>query len=164
MASFPPDAVYYRGARESRSWEERCRSQTGVFREGSLHWVHDLAAFHALSTYEQERVIGRSKSDSIELTGADMPPDWHVSRTDAERDGVAQKIYRRSVPFGRVAEHGLYFPAFACQLARLQFLLERMYGATSDGVHDRLIEYTMPVSGSYLFAPSAPALARALQG
>ncbi len=41
-------------------------------------------------------------------------PDSHVSRTDVS----SAKIYRRSAPIGSVAEHGLYFLAFARHIGR----------------------------------------------
>lgn len=34
-----------------------------------------------------------------------------------------------------------------------------MYGVTGDGLHDRLIEFSTPVTGSYWFAPDADTLA-----
>ena len=120
----------------------------------SQRWVHDLMAFNALPVEEQERVIGRTKVDSIELEGDAMPADSHVSRTDVKIDGVAQKIYRRSFPYGGVAEHGLYFLAFACDPARITVQLERMYGTTGDGLRDRIIDYSRAVSGAFWFAPS----------
>ena len=83
-----------------------------------------------------------------------MPPDSHVSRTDLKRDGVGVKIYRRSAPFARVCVHGLYFQAFAGELDRFDLMLASMFGTTGDGVHDRLIEFSKPTSGSYFFAPS----------
>ncbi len=123
-------------------------------------WRHDLAAFHALSTAEQERVIGRTKNDSIELTGAAMPATSHVSRTDAALGGVPQKIYRRSFPWGGVRAHGLYFLAFACDAARHGFLLQRMFGAAEDGVRDHLTAYSRAESGAQWFAPSCEELDR----
>jgi len=33
-----------------------------------------------------------------------------------------------------------------------------MFGTTGDGVHDRLIDFSRPVSGAYYFAPSLNAL------
>ncbi len=96
-------------------------------------WVHDLESFGALAVAEQERVIGRTKPDSVELEGEAMPADSHVSRTDVTEDGVALKIYRRSAPFGLVGEHGLYFLAFSCDPARFDVLLASMFGATGDG-------------------------------
>ena len=43
----------------------------------------------------QERVIGRTKADSIELE--DKPADSHVASTDQDRFG---KIFRRNMPYG----------------------------------------------------------------
>ena len=79
----------------------------------SQRLVHDLQSFLALPVPEQERVFGRTKPDNIEFEADAMPVDAHVARTDVTVDGVAQKILRRSVPFGSVAEHGLYFLAFS---------------------------------------------------
>ena len=124
----------------------------------SQQWVHNLPAFNTLSRSEQEQVVGRTKPDSIELEGEAMPPTSHVSRTDYKENGKAMKIVRRSAPYGTVEEHGLYFLAFACELRRFQVLLERMFGASGDGVSDQLIRYSKPVTNSYWFAPSRGAL------
>ena len=124
----------------------------------SQQWVHNLPAFNTLSQSEQEQVVGRTKPDSIELEGEAMPPTSHVSRTDYKENGKALKIVRRSAPYGTVEEHGLYFLAFACDLRRFQVLLERMFGASGDGVSDQLIRYSKPVTSSYWFAPSREAL------
>lgn len=125
----------------------------------SQKWVHDLPAFRALDVAEQERVVGRTKTDDIELEGDAMPDTSHVSRTDVKVDGVAQKIWRRSAPYGNAAEHGLYFLAFACDPGRIQVQLDRMYGVAGDGLHDRLIAFSQAVTGSYWFAPDATTLA-----
>ena len=117
-------------------------------------WVHNLAAFNRLPVETQEKVVGRTKTDSIELEGDDMPDDSHVSRTDVKIDGTAMKIYRRSAPYGNATEHGLYFLAFGCEIRRFQVQLERMYGVTDDGLHDQLIHYSSAKTGSYWFAPS----------
>lgn len=124
-------------------------------------WVHDLQKFEALPIGDQERVIGRTKPDSIELEGDAMPPDSHVSRTDVKRDGTALKIYRRSAPFGGAGEKGLYFIAFSCDPMRFDVMLQRMFGTSDDDLHDQLIHYSTPVSGSYWFAPSEEDLAAA---
>lgn len=125
-------------------------------------WVHDLAGFSALAVADQERVIGRTKADSVELQGDAMPADSHVSRTDAKVDGVAMKIFRRSFPYGTVARHGLYFLAFACDIERFDIQLRRMYGVSGDGVHDRITEFSRAVTGAYWFAPAKDDLEAAL--
>ena len=128
----------------------------------SQKWVHDLSAFKQLTIAEQEKVVGRTKVEDIELTGDDMPVNSHVSRTDISVDGQAMKIYRRSDPFGSATEHGLYFLAFACEMRRFSIQLEHMLGMTDDGIHDKLIEYSKAVTGSYWFAPSIEDLQSAL--
>lgn len=122
-----------------------------------------MAEFNTLSEEEQERVIGRTKPDSIELTGDAMPADSHVSRTDVKQDSVALKIYRRSFPFGGANEHGLYFLAFSCDPLRFDIMLKRMYGTAGDGLKDRLTEYSEAVTGSYWFEPSFEDLNNALE-
>ena len=37
-------------------------------------------------------------------------------------------------------------------------MLARMFGTAADGVHDRLTDFSRPVSGAYYFAPSLNAL------
>lgn len=120
-------------------------------------WIHDLPRFGRLPTRDQERVIGRTKADSIELTGDAMPPDSHVSRTDLPDT----KIYRRSVPVGGVRDAGLFFLAFSKDPDRFVRLLDSMFGGASDGMHDRLLGYSRPISGSFYYAPPAGALAEA---
>ena len=71
----------------------------------SQQWVHNLPAFNSLSQSEQERVVGRTKPDSVELEGDAMPPTSHVSRTDYKENGKALKIVQaeRSLWDGRRA-------------------------------------------------------------
>ena len=38
-------------------------------------------------------------------------------------------------------------------------MLARMFGTAGDGIHDRLTDYSRPVSGAYYFAPSLTMLA-----
>jgi putative iron-dependent peroxidase len=124
----------------------------------SQQWVHNLATFHQLSDSEQELVIGRTKPDSVELDDERMPENSHVSRSDVKINGESQKLYRRSVPFGGVQQHGLYFLAFSCDIARFDHILTSMFGLTGDGIHDHLTDFSTPLTGSYWFAPSADEL------
>ncbi|ATC93996.1 Dyp-type peroxidase [Pseudoalteromonas tunicata] len=117
-------------------------------------WVHKLAKFHQLSTHQQEQTFGRTKADSIELEGDAMPADSHVSRTDLKVNDIAQKMYRRSMPYANANQQGLYFLAFCCDLTRYQTLLNSMYGLSDDGLCDRLIDFSDAITGSFWFAPS----------
>ncbi len=122
-------------------------------------WVHDLAAFERLPVADQEATIGRTKPDSVELDDDVKPPTAHIGRVVIEEDGEELEIYRRSVPYGTVREHGLYFVAFSADPTRFDKMLARMFGTAGDGLHDHLTDFTRPVSGAYYFAPSLEALA-----
>ena len=128
----------------------------------TMRWRHDLSAFEALSVAEQEAVIGRTKADSVELDP--NPATSHVSRVVVhDDDGEELELYRRSAPWGNVGEQGLYFVAFSADPTRFRRMLERMFGAAGDGIHDRLTDFSVPLSASGYFAPSLEALS-ALSG
>jgi porphyrinogen peroxidase len=125
----------------------------------AMRWVHDLDAFGRLPVSEQEHVIGRTKQGSHELSAQDKPDTAHIARVEIHAaEGSELPIYRRSVPYGTVAEHGLYFLAFSAERERFDVMLERMFGISGDALHDRLTEFSRPVGAGYYFAPSLNAL------
>lgn len=122
-------------------------------------WKHEASAWRALPVEAQERVIGRTKAESIELDEAHMPADSHVTRTTLEEDGEELKIFRRNTAYGGVGDHGTVFVGFAKQQHRLQRMLERMAGI-GDGVRDALTRFSVPLTGAYYFIPALSTLAR----
>ncbi|HET7929063.1 MAG TPA: Dyp-type peroxidase [Actinomycetota bacterium] len=117
-------------------------------------WVHDAAAWEALTDEEQEAVIGRRKSDGVELE--DKPPDSHVASTDQDSFG---KIFRRNMPYGTVTDHGTMFVGFSSEQRRLAAMLEAMAGLGGQE-RDALTRYTRPLTGAYYFVPSTDGLRR----
>jgi porphyrinogen peroxidase len=117
-------------------------------------WVHDADAWESLSDAQQELVIGRRKSDSMELD--DKPEDSHVASTDQDEFG---KIFRRNMPYGTVGDHGTMFVGFCSQQRPLAEMLESMAGLR-DGRRDALTRYTRPLTGAYYFVPSTESLRR----
>ena len=115
-------------------------------------WVHDAAAWEALPIPEQERIMGRTKPDSVELEN--KARDSHVASTDQDRFG---HIFRRNMPYGTVTDHGTMFVGFAAERKPLQAMLESMTGLTN-GARDALTFYTRPLTGAYYFVPSIEAL------
>jgi putative iron-dependent peroxidase len=115
-------------------------------------WTHDADAWEALSDDEQERVIGRTKLDSVELD--DKPADSHVASTDQERFG---KIFRRNMPYGTVTNHGTMFVGFSAEQKPLAAMLASMAGSSGDR-RDALTRYTRPLTGAYYFVPSIESL------
>jgi putative iron-dependent peroxidase len=122
-------------------------------------WAHDRAAWASLDVEVQERTMGRTKPDSIELAEEVMPADSHVSRTVIEdADGVELAIFRRNTPYGSVSDHGTMFVGFSREQARLHRMLLRMAGA-EDGIRDALTRFTTPLTGAYYVVPSIEDLA-----
>jgi putative iron-dependent peroxidase len=120
-------------------------------------WRHSGAAWEALPDEAQERVIGRTKLDSIELAENVMPLDSHVERTTVEENGEERKIFRRNTAYGNVSDHGTVFVGFSADRERLDRMLRRMAGA-EDGLRDALTRYATPLTGAYYFVPSLQAL------
>jgi len=117
-------------------------------------WAHDVTAWESLSQSSQERVIGRTKLDDIELDP--QVADSHVARTDQE---VFGDVFRRNTPYGTVTEHGTMFVGFCAEQGPLNAMLASMAGITN-GVRDALTRYTRPLTGAYYFVPSTGAMRR----
>jgi porphyrinogen peroxidase len=120
-------------------------------------WKHNIADWEALPIDQQERIIGRSKLDSIELEN--KPADSHVARTDQDEFG---NIFRRNMPYGSVDDHGTMFVGFSADQKRLSRMLDSMAGLVT-GTRDALTRFTQPLSGSYYFVPSVESLRRLRQ-
>jgi putative iron-dependent peroxidase len=95
----------------------------------------EVAEWEALPIEMQERVIGRSKPDSVELEN--KPPESHVARTDQDTFG---NIFRRNMPYGTVREHGTMFVGFSAEQKRLARMLDSMAGLVT-GVRDALTRF-----------------------
>ncbi len=121
-------------------------------------WKHKVAGWEALPVEQQERIMGRTKLDSIELEN--KPSDSHVARTDQDEFG---HIFRRNMPWGIVEDHGTMFVGFSADRKRLSRMLESMAGLIN-GTRDALTRYTEPLTGSYYFVPSVESLRRLRQG
>jgi putative iron-dependent peroxidase len=119
-------------------------------------WAHDAAVWESLPVADQERVIGRTKLDSVELE--DKAPDSHVASTDQDRFG---KIFRRNMPYGTVTDHGTMFVGFSSEQRPLSTMLESMAGLAG-GARDALTRYTRPLTGAYYFVPSTEGLRRVI--
>jgi putative iron-dependent peroxidase len=121
-------------------------------------WVHDLDGFEQLEPEDRERVIGRTLHGSLELDASLDVPRAHIRRVVIEDDaGEELEIFRRSVSFGGVLEHGLQFVAFSADRARLERMLQRMAGL-EDGVRDQLTEFSTPTGAAWYVAPPSDVL------
>lgn len=113
-------------------------------------WIHDFAAFQAMSRKDQDNAIGRRKKDDIELINA--PASSHVKRTAQESFDPEAFLLRRSMPWVEGTRGGLNFVAFGKSFDAFEAQLRRMVGA-EDGIADALFKFTRPASGSYFWRP-----------
>jgi putative iron-dependent peroxidase len=111
-------------------------------------WEHHADEWESLSVTDQELVMGRRKSDSVELE--DKPDDSHVGSTDQDRLG---KIFRRNMPYGTVTDHGTMFVGFSADQQILAAMLDSMVKTP-----DALTRYTHPLTGAYYFVPSVESI------
>ncbi|HEY4740902.1 MAG TPA: Dyp-type peroxidase [Candidatus Acidoferrales bacterium] len=120
-------------------------------------YLHNLAAWDALSTEAQERIIGRRKFSDVELDDSVKPTSSHSSLTTIVEDGKEIKILRDNMPFGRPAhsEFGTYFIGYSRSPSTTELMLENMFIGRPPGNYDRLLDFSRAVTGNLFFAPSA---------
>ncbi|MGH8184451.1 MAG: Dyp-type peroxidase, partial [Rhodanobacteraceae bacterium] len=129
-------------------------------------YLHDLKAWDALPVEAQEKIIGRTKSDNIELDDAVKPTSAHNALTTIVEDGEELDILRDNMPFGEVGkgEFGTYFIGYAKSPRRIERMLENMFVGRPPGNYDRLLDYSRAVTGSLFFVPSASFLENVATG
>ena len=118
-------------------------------------YLHDMSAWDSLSVEEQEKVIGRTKLDDIQLD--DLPVNSHVNaNTIVLPDGTQREIYRENMPFGNVSqkEFGTFYIAYSNDPAVQEIMLHRMFIGDPPGNTDRILDFSTAVTGSMFFVPS----------
>jgi putative iron-dependent peroxidase len=117
-------------------------------------YLHDMAAWNALSVEQQEAVIGRTKLDNIEI--ADKAANSHVKLNVVEdQEGNELKILRDNMPFGEIGkgEFGTYYIAYAATPDVPELMLRRMFLGDPYGTYDRILDFSTAMTGSLFFAP-----------
>ena len=118
-------------------------------------YLHDMTAWDALTVEEQEKVIGRTKLDDIQLE--DLPVNSHVNaNTIVLPDGTQREIYRENMPFGNVSENefGTFYIAYSNDPAVQDIMLYRMFIGDPPGNTDRILDFSTAVTGNLFFVPS----------
>lgn len=125
-------------------------------------YVHNMATWKKLPAETQEAIIGRTKFDNVELD--DAPEGKQAAHktlaTIEDEQGVEHDILRDNMPFGNPGsgEFGTYFIGYTRKLWVIEKMLERMFIGNPPGLHDRLLDYSTPLTGSTFFVPSASLL------
>ncbi|KAI2470210.1 hypothetical protein F4781DRAFT_186467 [Annulohypoxylon bovei var. microspora] len=122
-------------------------------------YVHDMKAWSKLSTEQQEAIIGRKKFDNVELNDAaeDHQQSHKSLATIEDKNGNEQDILRDNMPFGSPGsgEFGTYFIGYSRRLWVIEQMLQRMFIGYPPGLHDRLLDFSTPLTGTTFFAPSS---------
>jgi porphyrinogen peroxidase len=121
-------------------------------------YVHDLTSWDALSVEEQERAIGRSKLEDIEMADDVKPSDSHVAlNTIVDENGEQRQIVRVNMPFGRVGagEFGTFYIAYARSPDVIEQMLRNMFIGNPPGNTDRILDFSTALTGTLFFVPPA---------
>ncbi|MFG2651273.1 Dyp-type peroxidase [Streptomyces sp. NPDC048436] len=121
-------------------------------------YLHDLVAWNELPAAEQDKAIGRRKSDNVELPDDVKPEDSHVAlNTITDEKGNERKIVRENMPFGQVGrgEFGTFFIGYSRTPDVTEQMLRNMFIGRRPGVHDRLLDFSTAVTGCLFYVPTA---------
>lgn len=125
-------------------------------------YLHDMARWRALSTEQQEAIIGRRKADNFELDDADegQQQSHKTLATIEDEEGNEHEILRDNMPFGSPSskEFGTFFIGYSKRLWVIEKMLDRMFIGNPPGKHDRILDYSTPVTGTTFFVPTASTL------
>ena len=135
--------------------------EDGDFAGGSYAFVqkylHDMQAWNALSTEDQEKAIGRRKFTDLELGDDEKPENAHNAVTNISDDqGNELKIVRANMPFANPSrgEYGTYFIGYAGTFSTTRKMLENMFVGEPVGNTDRLLDFSTAVTGTLFFVPT----------
>jgi porphyrinogen peroxidase len=119
-------------------------------------YLHDVDAWNTLPVEQQEKIIGRTKLDDIELADDVKPTSAHNALTTIEVDGEEIKIVRDNMPFGSLAsrEFGTYFIGYARSPATTEQMLQNMFVGSPPGNYDRILDFSRAVTGNLFFVPA----------
>lgn len=120
-------------------------------------YVHDMGSWDSLSVTEQERVIGRTKLEDIELDESTKPANSHIAlNVITDEDGVELKIVRHNMPFGEVGkgEYGTYFIGYSRTPTVTERLLRNMFLGDPPGNTDRVLDFSTATTGGLFFSPT----------
>jgi putative iron-dependent peroxidase len=119
-------------------------------------YLHNLAAWNSLQTSDQERIIGRTKLDNVELDDSSGRKSHKTLNTIVDAEGNEHDILRDNMPFGRPgqSEFGTYFIGYARDLWVIEKMLGNMFIGVPEGQYDRLLDFSTAKTGTTFFVPS----------
>jgi putative iron-dependent peroxidase len=113
-------------------------------------WQHDFTQFDAMSEQTQDHMIGQRRIDNEELDEA--PESAQVKRTAQENFEPEAFVVRRSMPWTRDGQGGLYFVAFGHSFDAFEAQFRKMLGL-EDGISDTIFQFSIPLNNAYFWSP-----------
>lgn len=120
-------------------------------------YLHNMKSWGALTTEDQEKVIGRYKTSDIEMADDVKPANSHSALASLEdENGNDLKIVRDNMVFGHPSkgEVGTYFIAYANTFSTTHKMLERMFIGVPPGNYDRILDFSTAHTGTLFFVPT----------
>lgn len=120
-------------------------------------YLHNMKAWESITTEEQEKVIGRYKTNDIEMADEVKPSNSHSALAGiTDENGNDLKIVRDNMPFGHPSkgEAGTYFIAYANTFSTTHTMLERMFIGVPQGNYDRILDFSTAHTGTLFFVPA----------
>ncbi|MFC6171155.1 Dyp-type peroxidase [Loigolactobacillus jiayinensis] len=118
-------------------------------------YIHNMDAWKALKTEDQEKAIGRRKFSDKELPDDEKLKNAHNVVSQDNENGVEHKIVRMNVPYSDQGVTGTYFIGYAREWAITKRMLTSMLTNS-----DRLLDFSTPITGEVFFVPSKTVLAK----
>ena len=119
-------------------------------------YLHDLKGWNTLPTEVQEKIIGRTKLANVELDDTVKPTYAHNALTVIVENGEEKKILRENRPFGTPGqgEFGTYFIGYCRTPRTIELMLENMFIGRPPGNYDRLLDFSVAMTGTLFFVPT----------
>jgi porphyrinogen peroxidase len=120
-------------------------------------YMHDMSSWDSLSVTEQERVIGRTKLEDIELDDDVKPSNSHIAvNVITDDDGNELKIMRANMPFGELGtdEFGTYYIGYSRTPQVTETMLRNMFLGDPPGNTDRILDFSTALTGCLFFTPT----------
>ena len=120
-------------------------------------YLHDLAGWNKLPVEKQEKIVGRTKLNDVELDDKVKPAYAHNALTKIVKDGKEIKILRDNMAFGHAGlkEFGTYFIGYSRSPRTIEEMLQNMFVGKPPGNYDQLLDFSRAVTGNLFFIPSA---------
>lgn len=114
---------------------------------------HDLRRWAALSTRQQEQVMGTTQEHN--LASKEQSESSHCVRASSAVFGEhGLTLLKQGMPYGDMVSQGLFFVSCSASSAPFKAMLHSQIVGNGEGDYDRWLDFTSAETGAAFFAPS----------